>query len=270
MNTSTSNCHAISSLAWAEHFREHLKEQRIDWCLPAVLDTTWNKELIRSLQAWQRGETSDGAHLLRAARNYSERYHDSDYLTAIALFIQEEQKHGENLGKYLDTIGAPRIGFDLGDWLFRRVRYFNTSIELWTITVIVVEMFAQLYYAQLARASRCPLLTEICKDILLDESHHIRFQAERLHTILKDRNRAMRQLSKGLYRGVFYAATLSIWVGHGVVFRKGGWSFLRYWKKANRRFSQLMSGLEVVRTGIPHPAQEDEIRSLETHDIAAV
>lgn len=270
MNTSTSLRPPNPSLVWADHFRENLNEQRIDWDLPAVLDTTWDKKLIRSLQAWQRGETSDGAHLLRAARRYAERCCDQHYVTAITLFIQEEQKHGENLGKYLDTIGAPRLVFDLGDWLFRQVRYFNTSIELWTITVIIVEMFAQFYYALLARASRCPLLTQICKDILLDESHHIRFQAERLHTILKDRNRAMRQLSKGLYRGLFYAVTLSVWVGHGVVFRKGGWSFLCYWKKANRRFSRLMSGLEVVGTGLTHIGQQKEKRSMERHDIAAV
>ncbi|MEZ4702523.1 MAG: ferritin-like domain-containing protein [Rhodothermales bacterium] len=258
MDRSTSYRLPLSSQVWVNHFRENLKETRINWRLPAILDTTWDKKLIRSLQAWQRGETSDGAHLLRAARAYAERVDDPDYVTAITLFIQEEQKHGENLGKYLDAIGAPRLVFDLGDWLFRRVRYFNTSMELWTITVITVELFAQFYYAALARASHCPLLTQVCRDILLDESHHIRFQAERLQTLLKDRRSTLRRLSKWGYRGLFYGVALSVWVGHGVVFRKGGWSFARYWSTSSRRFSRLMSGLDAAPDGLPaRAAQRD-------------
>jgi len=238
----------LTSREWHDHFRENLKEHRVDWQLPAVLDPIENRNLIGSLQAWQRGETSDGSHLLRAARKYAEQFDDPDYLHAISLFIQEEQKHGDNLGRYLDTIGAPRIDFDLGDWLFRRVRYFNSSIELWTISVIIVEMFAQLYYASLAKAANCPLLTDICKDILADESHHIRFQAERLQTIVKARCYPMRWLSTLLYRLLFYTVTLSVWIGHGCVFRQGGLQFLRYWHKSSRRFSRILARLAAAQT----------------------
>ena len=96
-------------------------------------------------------------------------------MKAVDLFIQEEQKHGENLGKYLDAIGEARVKSDFGDSLFRSVRYFNTSMELWTITVIIVESAAQVFYQSLHDATGCDLLKEICVDILKDEAHHIKF-----------------------------------------------------------------------------------------------
>jgi hypothetical protein len=45
----------------------------------------------------------------------------------------EEQKHGANLGRYLDGIGKKRIQKDWGDTLFRKVRHLNTSMESWTL-----------------------------------------------------------------------------------------------------------------------------------------
>ncbi|MEM9481772.1 MAG: ferritin-like domain-containing protein, partial [Verrucomicrobiota bacterium] len=101
----------MTSRDWYLYFTENLKEQRINWGLTPILDRKKDRKLVRSLQAWQKGETSDGRHLLRAAGKYAKKRQDPDYLSAITLFIQEEQKHGENLGKYLDKIGADRIRF---------------------------------------------------------------------------------------------------------------------------------------------------------------
>ena len=230
-----------TSREWRDHFRVNLTRQRVNWQHAPMLEPVHDRRLVRSLQAWQRGETSDGSHLLAAARKYAKRVGDPDYLDAITLFIMEEQKHGENLGRYLDAIGAPRLTFDLGDWLFRRVRYFNGSIELWTIAVIIVEMFAQFYYASLSRAAECPLLTDICNDILADESHHIRFQTERLRTIVRDRPPFFRSVSGSLYRCLFRVVTISIWLAHGHVFRQNGLDFARYYTKARNRFSRILA-----------------------------
>ena len=247
-----------SSRQWCEHFQTNLQKQRVNWQLKAALDRNREPQLVRSLQAWQRGETSDGRHLLRAAQQYAVRIEDPKYVDAIRLFIREEQKHGENLGLYLDHIGAPRIKFDLGDWLFRRVRYFNSSIELWTITVIIVEMFAQFYYASIARAAKCPLLRDICKDILADEAPHIRFQAERLRIILAARGRTGRRCTVGLYRLLFRLVAVSIWIAHGVVFRRNGYSLGSYWQASRHRFAQILVEIGVVSpgssTGMAHVA----------------
>ena len=102
--------------------------------------------ILPSLQAWQLGETSEGQHLITAAEKYAAVVDDAGYVEAVKLFIKEEQKHGNNLGKYLDSIGKPRIKKDWGDSLFRKVRYFNTNMELWTLAVITVESAAQIFY----------------------------------------------------------------------------------------------------------------------------
>ncbi|MEM1442205.1 MAG: ferritin-like domain-containing protein [Verrucomicrobiota bacterium] len=231
----------MTSQDWTRHFRQNLENQRVDWQQTPRLDRTDDRKLVRSLQAWQKGETSDGSHLVRAAEKYARRTNDPDYLEAVALFVREEQKHGENLGKYLDRIDAPRLEFDFGDWLFRRVRYFNTSMELWTISVIIVEIFAQIYYASIAKASACPLLGSICKDILTDEAHHIRFQSERLRTIMGDRIGVARWLSINSYRTLLLVVTISIWIGHSCVFKQAGMGFRGFWKRANRRISRILT-----------------------------
>ncbi|MEM9481281.1 MAG: hypothetical protein AAGA58_16650, partial [Verrucomicrobiota bacterium] len=130
-----------------------------------------------------------------------------------------------------------------GDWLFRRVRYFNTSMELWTVTVIAVENFAQMYYARLAKAANCPLLSNICHDILTDEAPHLRFQAERLQAILAERRPETRTFTFVFYRLLFATITVAVWVGHGHVFRKGGLGFSPFWKIAGRRFTRLLTEL---------------------------
>lgn len=108
-----------TSTQWVQHFSQNLKKQRIDWSQKPQISEAEKKSILYSLKAWQKGETSDGRHLKSAAAKYAESRGDRDYLKAIELFIKEEQKHGENLGKYVDALGEQRVKFDLGDYLFR-------------------------------------------------------------------------------------------------------------------------------------------------------
>src|SRR5215213_2226155 len=134
-----------TSKKWMEHFKSNAMEQRINWGLVPGISEKEVVVILPSMQAWQLGETSDGSHLLRASGIYAKRIGDPDYVGAVRLFIKEEQKHGNNLGKYLDAIKKPRIKNNWGDSLFRKVRYFNTSMELWTLAVITVESTAQIF-----------------------------------------------------------------------------------------------------------------------------
>src|ERR1700759_5254448 len=164
-----------SSQEWIEHYRANALEQRIDWTLTPGITPKQIRVIRRSLQAWQLGETSEGKNLIRAASRYSLRIGDPDYLKAVILFIKEEQKHGANLGRYLDVIGEKRIQKDWGDTLFRKVRYLNASMEIWTLAVLAVESTAQIFYQALRNSTSCALLSQICTDILIDEAYHITF-----------------------------------------------------------------------------------------------
>ena len=71
------------SAEWCEHFRQNLAQQRIDWSLAAQLGPVEHPKLIRSVQAWQRGETSDGSHLLRATGKYVTRFGDLEHVARV-------------------------------------------------------------------------------------------------------------------------------------------------------------------------------------------
>lgn len=154
-----------TSQNWIAYYKNNLQIQRIDWSLQPTITEQEKNKILPSLQAWQLGETSDGSHLLAAARKYAARINDPDYPTAVTLFIREEQKHGSNLGRYIDSIGEKRVSKDWGDTMFRKIRYMNSSMELWTIAVITVESCAQIFYQSLKDASQCKLLKQICTDI---------------------------------------------------------------------------------------------------------
>lgn len=211
-----------SSLFWQNHFRKNLSLKRVDWSIPATITEKEKSQILYSLKAWQLGETSDGSHLLAAASKYAKRTHEPDYPDAVKLFIKEEQKHGANLGTYLDMIGEKRATKDWGDTIFRKIRYFNTSMELWTITVIIVESAAQVFYQALHDATNCSLLKSICQDIIIDEAHHIKFQNERLHKIFQRKSFYNKAFSIGWYGILFFGTIHAVWFGHGKAFKAGG------------------------------------------------
>jgi hypothetical protein len=158
-----------SSAYWTNYFSNNAKIMRVDWTIKPEISDLEKQKMLKSLQAWQLGETSEGKHLIYASKKYARAINDDEYLNAVKLFIKEEQKHGNNLGEYLDLIKEKRIKKDWGDTLFRKIRYFNTNMELWTIAVITVESAAQIFYQALKDATNCTLLKQICTDILIDE-----------------------------------------------------------------------------------------------------
>jgi hypothetical protein len=162
---------------------------------------------------------------------------------AIKLFIREEQKHGGNLGRYIDLIGEQRTKKDWGDTLFRKVRYFNTSMELWTISVIIVESAAQVFYQALHDSTKCPLLRAICRDILIDEAHHIKFQNERMHILFQRKGFYNKALSLLLYSFLFFGTIHAIWFGHRRALKAGGVDRMTFMR---RMYYKLFSSLKFL------------------------
>jgi hypothetical protein len=232
-----------SSLYWKNHFENNLTRLRINWSVLPMLNDTERKAILYSLCAWQLGETSDGKHLLATAARYARRHADPGYLEAVRLFISEEQKHGENLGRYIDAIGEKRLHSDWGDSLFRKIRYFNTSMELWTITVIIVESAAQVFYQALHDATGCPLLRSICNDILVDEAHHIKFQNERLAVIFGKKRFYARAISLLAYSILFFGTIHAIWFGHRRALKAGGLTMRSFMQDMYYRFFRSMQFL---------------------------
>lgn len=232
-----------TSNEWIHYFSLNLQEKRIDWTRSPDITDHELKTVLRSLQAWQLGETSDGHNLIRASTKYAAKTGDPFYIDAVKLFIKEEQKHGNNLGRYLDRIGKPRIKKNWGDTLFRKIRYFNTSMELWTLAVITVENSAQIFYQSLKDASNCKLLKEICTDILIDEAPHIVFQQQRLSAIFCAKNPVVRMVSFYCYKYFYLATSLLVWVAHKKIFKAGGNDLKGYHRKMCFKFGKTIGRL---------------------------
>jgi len=228
-----------SSQYWTDYFTENATVNRVDWKLKPVLTELEKSNILKSLQAWQLGETSEGEHLQHAAQKYAREINDIYYPNAVKLFIKEEQKHGNNLGKYLDLIEAPRIKKDWGDSLFRKIRYYNTNMELWTIAVITVESAAQIFYQALKDATQCKLLKQICTDILIDEAAHIMFQKERLYIIFSNKKPISKFIAYHAYSCFFICTSLVVWFAHQKLFKAGKINFFKYFSKMKLKLKKV-------------------------------
>ncbi len=230
-----------SSAEWVRHFDENLKKQRINWETPPSITTQELRKIRYGLRAWQKGETSDGTNLQTAALRYARKTNDPEYFKAICLFIKEEQKHGANLGTYIDLIGEKRLSFDWGDHLFRKIRGLNRNMEVWTLTVIVVEVAAQVFYRALKNATQCPLLRQICSDILIDEAYHIQFQKERITRINQNRSFIHSRIMQLIYYSFGFCVSRVIWIAHGKAFIAGGVHRRDFLDRMERKFQSVFN-----------------------------
>jgi len=224
-----------------------LSQRSIPWEIGCDAPDEEIDTIVASLQAWQLGETSDGSHLFRAASHYAEGMKDPLFLEVVKLFIQEEQRHGEMLGRFLDLAKRPRIKRNWGDSIFRYVRYSFENLEIWATPVVMIETMALIYYRALHDATRSRVLRAICRQILHDEVPHIRFQYERLAVFYRNRSRCMRLIVALCHRFLFLAVCLAVWVGHARTFKAGGHSFYSYLVVAWRRMNRAWRGMNPSR-----------------------
>ena len=233
---------------WVDYFTENALRQRdVPWHrgLEATPDEV--AEIAASLRGWQLGETSDGSHLLRAAKHYAARIGDPRFVDAVQLFIKEEQRHGDALGRFLDVASVPRARFDWGDAAFRIIRYFLPRMEVWATPVVMVETHAMVYYNAIRRSTRSTILRTICEQILADEVPHIRFQCERLAILHRHRGPIFRAMTMAVHRFLFTTITLAVWFGHGRAFRAGGYSFRRFWNSVWRKMDHTWQMMDARR-----------------------
>src|SRR5262249_52914019 len=128
-----------TSSQWLEHFRHSAANRRsIPWQEGAAVSSAELALVGRSLQSWQRGESSDGSHLRAGVARFAQETGDVTLPVVGELFIREEQGHSELMGRFLDLAGLGRVQHDWGDRVFRTLRYRRCDLEAWMVPVIVV------------------------------------------------------------------------------------------------------------------------------------
>jgi bacterioferritin (cytochrome b1) len=234
----------MTSSQWAEWFRANAARWRkLPWHLGAPLSGAERASIARSIAGFQLGESSEGRHLLKAARAYAVRSGDLDYVDAIQRFIAEEQGHARSLARFMDLAGIPWVKYAWSDWVFRRLRR-GADLELSIAVLITAELIATIYYAALREATASGLLRALCDKILEDEAYHVRFQSQRLDLLRIGRPRWWIALLEESQRLFMRGTCLVVWKAHNPVLRAGGYTFSGFHRACQ---SQLASTLRSPR-----------------------
>lgn len=218
---------------WISYFefnRSHLLF--LDYGNKEELNKEEKKLITPSVQAFQLGEGSEGLHLKKAANRFAKRSGYKKYPEMIECFIGEENRHSHMLQKYMEIYEIPRIEHHGLDSVFRFLRK-GMGIEGEIMVLVTAEMIALPYYSALSEATGSRLLKTICSQMRNDEYMHVIFQSETLHYIYEHRNPKANQWM-AWFRRIFMNVTLAVvWIRYGRVFRRGGFSFLRFFRDCN-------------------------------------
>jgi hypothetical protein len=218
------------SADWAEYFlrnRDHLLEQ--PWELGAEVTEAEVEAIASSVQEFQLGESSEGRHLISAARRYAIKAADPVYVEALRLFIAEEHRHARDLGRFLDLAGVSRAAHAWPDTVFRWLRR-RAGLETSIVVLVTAEIIAKVYYAALRESTRSRLLRRLCDQILADEVAHVHFQTERLAILRAGRPRWRVALRQGAHRFLMFGTCFVVWHKHARAMRAGGYGFGRFWR----------------------------------------
>jgi hypothetical protein len=229
-----------SSEQWVDHFKINaLSLLPIPWEQGVHLTDDEKLAVASSIQEFQLGESGEGAHFQRVAREYIDRTGDADYLRALRLFIAEEHRHARDLGRVMDLAGIERIGHTWPDAVFRWLRH-RAGLELSIAVLVTAEIIAQVYYAALRQATNCPLLRRLCDQILADEDMHVRFQCERLAIVRARRSRVTLALKAGWQRFLFTGTCWVVWMKHRKALRAGGLRYKTFRRHANQKLGTAL------------------------------
>ena len=238
----------MSESDWVRYFRANAAEPRLPWDDGYRLSGAERAVVIGSIQQFQLGENAQGRRLLRRAEIL-----DSEFVQALQLFIKEEQRHSDLLGRFLGAQGARCLRRHWVHAVFRRVRGL-AGLEVRMRVLATAEVLAIPYYTALRDATGSPLLRSICTRILTEEAEHLRFQAFTFGRLGLRRAALLRALTRAAHRCFLMATTLLVWMEHRLVFRAGGYSLRELWRQA---LSQGELLLAVRATGLGLSARAD-------------
>jgi hypothetical protein len=173
-----------STQEWVDHFRWNGSvAMRVPWHIGPDLSDEERAAIAHSIQMFQLGENSEGRHLMRYAKEWSERTGDSAYPEAIRMLIVEEQRHASVLGRFMEINGIARIKRGCSDGIFWWARNLFGSLEVSISVLVSAEIIAKIYYPTLSKATASIVLRAICEQIHREEIEHVEFQTEQLTRI---------------------------------------------------------------------------------------
>jgi hypothetical protein len=240
-----------TSAEWIAYFNEN--KQRLlsqPWGDDYRLTPREAGTILKSLQQFQLGESSEGNNLKAHAARYAERSGDSDYPAALQLFIQEEQRHASSLGRFMVQEHLMLAHANPVDSLFRIVRKVAT-FEMACIAMMTAEIIAMPYYTALHDATSSPLLRQICRQLLRDEVQHLRFQQDNLARLRQGRSALGMTVTRWVQRTLFALTLRIVWRDHQDVLKAGGLSAAKFRDVAWMRYYRTVGTRAIRAVNLP-------------------
>ncbi|WP_346873116.1 hypothetical protein [Rothia sp. (in: high G+C Gram-positive bacteria)] len=141
---------------WFEHYVENRKQVlAVDFSQEGTLTESEKALLYPSIADFQRGEASEGKHLLAASKRFARTAGQPAYADTIKLFIEEENQHSAYLKEFMQFHGMQLKKNSVLDGVFRLVRK-GKGIHPEVAVLVSAEIIAICYYAALRNASSSP------------------------------------------------------------------------------------------------------------------
>jgi 1,2-phenylacetyl-CoA epoxidase catalytic subunit len=193
--------------------------------------------VTKSLQQFQLGEGSKGQRLLDRGKAFGNKVNDPCFVSALELFIKEEQQHSQYLADFMQSQNIPLISHHWIDTVFRRLRGL-AGLEVSLTVLVTAELIAVPYYRGLREATGSLTLRNICTRILEDETAHLRFQASMLARAWSERHSIAQRAARGLHWFFLLGTIFVVWAGHRSVFQAGGYCFRSFHEETLREFCE--------------------------------
>lgn len=207
---------------WSRYFEEnHKRRLKLDFSQEQGLSKEERQLIFPSVRAFQRGEGSEGKHLLEAAKMFARATGNLEYETTMAWFVKEENWHSAYLLRYMNYYQEKPAKKSFLDHMFRKARQIG-GLKCEVIILVTAEMIALTYYDALAECTDSPALKAICRQMLHDELPHIMFQS---YTLSHFKNRIWDKWIRVLLMEITLAL---VWAAFHPVYQKGGYTAGRY------------------------------------------
>ncbi len=236
----------LSEFDWVNYFEynnSHLL--KLDYSINNELTEEEIKLITPSIRAFQIGEGSEGIHLKKVVKKFSEKTEDFSYQKAMDWFILEENRHSQTLKKYMEIYNIKLIK-EIGlDKMFRFLRKMM-GLECEVIVLVTAEMIALSYYTALSNCTRSELLKTICTQMLQDELKHVVFQSYTLHKISRKRNQFVNNRIRSFRRFFMKVTSSIVFNKYKDVFLKGGYDKVKFKQEA---ISYLEQSIKIEKEG---------------------
>ena len=190
-----------------------------------------------SMRAFAIGEASEGNHLRECAQVYAVKSGWTEYAEIMDRFIREENDHSRLLKAFMASYQIrPSVNSGL-DTVFRFLRR-RAGIECETAVLVTAEMLALTYYEALARVTNCPLLKDICRQMLHDERYHIVLQSVTLGKLNAGRPEPVREKLRNQRRLLMRATAAAVWDRYDSIFTAAGYSRGRFMASCMRTLEE--------------------------------